>query len=209
MSGTRTRTITCARCKQTRLHQSRGLCHTCWMRAKNTGTLGDYPQLKVDRVTQVEPFYGKGLTARQIATEIGCTVDAVEGAMRTIRQRMRARGETGPSWDSFKVTPPPSEPACAGYAPDVFTELQHGVNRQLMRDGVPSTGVVTQLDVAFSMCAACPVRDWCVDEAVLPHMSHATIIAGGALWIRGVRTWTVEDHAEWMYPTDVDEAVAS
>lgn len=92
-------------------------------------------------------------------------------------------------WEKLNLSRPPSEPECAG-KPHLFVDW---LTDSPMRGGYPETWAQPFLAAALAMCNRCPLQRWCVEEAVQPHRSKVTIIAGGALWAKGVRRWTIAD----------------
>lgn len=197
----------CARCERTRPHHGRGMCEPCYRQERAKRNLSAYPATNRTHDTAVLELLGTGLTHREIGERVGLSANAVEMRLRKLRARKdkpAMDAYTGTTWQHLHVPPPPDTPACAGYAPDVFTEWE----LPLIRNGVPARWTGPQLDVAFSMCAVCPVRDWCVATAVLPHRTAATIVAGGVLWHEGRKRWDMQRHAAWRQHQAATESVA-
>lgn len=94
-----------------------------------------------------------------------------------------------PIWARLAVSVPDAEPECKG-KPHLFVDW---ITDSPMRGGYPVTWAQPLLAAALAMCNRCPLQEWCVREAVQPHRSRVTIIAGGALWVKGRRVWTVAD----------------
>jgi hypothetical protein len=65
----------------------------------------------------------------------------------------------------MKMTPPPATPACAGSPPEWFD-------------------IWDEPGLALSVCAECPVRQWCLNT-VDPLRSHFDGVAGGHAWHEG------------------------
>ena len=109
---------------------------------------------------------------------------------------MTAPRYTTELWQQWYVLPAPDTVACAGIAPELFEFA--GTHAAIVQTNAgvkakPSGAVAVQIATALAVCATCPLatRDWCLD-AVRPKQSGVSIIAGGAVWSRGRRVWTIE-----------------
>lgn len=196
----------CVLCERTRPHYSRGLCAGCWDHENRRGALDDYPAARENRWPEIEPLLAAGWSHRRIARHLGMATGSISKAQARAtvkKQRMDTPpAQSGASWERLYVPPPPSgEPECAGLPPAVFDVPQPSIRK----DG-PTAEFAYQLGVAFGACAECPLRGldgWCVQTAVMPHRSGASIIAGGYVFVNGRRVWSLEQHEAWKAAREV------
>jgi hypothetical protein len=190
---TKTRIRACLVCHTVRRIRARGLCDMCHDRAWRTGRIEEHAPTKVDRMGQVRPLWEADMPAKDIAAALGCSRDAVDACVK----RLRVEGTVQPSgvWEQLHVPEPPERPACTEADPALFdiAFLPHG-RTSVVRNGKLLGNYAVQIEAAFRYCAACPVREWCRDEAVRPKQSHANIITGGEVWVSGRRVWSLDEH---------------
>ena len=196
---TRPSRTTCKRCQNTcPTGKARGICSSCHETLRLRGHLDEYPVLRADTQGRVRPLYEQGKGAAEISRILGITRNAAWCAIRAIRAK-EGNAVTGyryesPNslgfWAKLHVPAPPIEPECKGQ--QHLTDIPGDQVRHFMKNGRPSTFAQMQTRAALAMCARCPVRDWCVDEATRPETSRVSIIAGGNVYINGEVVWDIE-----------------
>ena len=75
-------------CHPDREHEGRGLCGSCWQRARLRGELADYPRVLRTRkefLADYIPLREVGLSTREIAQRMGVTRSAIYVALRRAR----------------------------------------------------------------------------------------------------------------------------
>jgi hypothetical protein len=195
MSDGRNRRVgECVRCNRTTRLHGRDLCMHCYGVEREAGNIEKYPIVRVSRMAQVRPLLAEGKTSREIATLLGCSIDAVITARKRIA---RADGAVDDLADEMRVPEPPDRVACIDATPGLFDITFTTGRTAVVRDGRLLIGAASQVEAAFRYCASCPLatREWCRDVAVRPRQSQANIITAGEVWISGRRVWTLSDHA--------------
>lgn len=75
-------TITCPCGTVTNLH-ARGLCNTCWVRARNNGTLANHPRRTrpyTETIEDLEWFHQHGIDINEAARRLGMQRDSLRVA---------------------------------------------------------------------------------------------------------------------------------
>jgi transposase-like protein len=184
--------ITCRRCDTHTTNAARGLCHNCYANLlQSQSRLDAYPPSRIDRQGQVKELRDQGLTNEQIANRLGISKNAV-----ALAARRSGAATPRPEAVFASRVPAPPEPGPCAQAPEGLFDISFGSHREVSRDGRLSRWIAPQVEDAFAYCARCPLatREWCVQEATLPHLSGVHIIAGGTVWVGGRPVWTLDDH---------------
>lgn len=196
------RYATCRRCKnRCPRGKARGICSTCHETLRTSGRLDEFPVLRPDTQGRVRPLLAQGMAPAQIARELGITRNAAFCAVRAIRRKEGTHDVNG--IERLYVSPPPAEPECTG-RPDLFVDWL--TTPGVMRNGHPTEWAQLYVREALRICARCPVQQWCVDVATVPHRSGVTIIAGGKLWVKGRVVWDVARQEAWEAAQDYEAA---
>ena len=170
----------CVECNRDMVMYGRGLCTTCYDRAKTAGRLGDYAPLHVDRRGTVADLVDQGhVTPKAIAERLGITRNAAFMALKKLRVEGYGNPTVAPTapW-LIPIPDAPTEVPCVGEVMDYDGLKPHELRPD--RNPVVADGL--------SLCASCPLatKRWCLDV-----MRPTTLgrewqgIAGGVVWSHG------------------------
>jgi len=170
----------CVECNRDMVMYRRGLCTTCYDRAKTSGRLGEYAPLHVDRRGTVADLVDQGhVTPKAIAERLGITRNAAFMALKKLRVEGYGNPTVAPTapW-AIPIPTPPTETPCAGVTMDSDGLLP----KELHPDRNPD------IRNGLTLCAACPLatRQWCLDVMDPRGLGKEWQgIAGGVVWSHG------------------------
>jgi len=170
----------CVECHRDMVMYGRGLCTTCYDRAKTAGRLAEYPPMHVNRRASVAALVDEGLvTPKAVADRLGITRNAAFMALSKLRHEgygVPSQQQT-PPW--LRLVPaPPTDVPCTGEAMDFDGLKPH----ELTPARNPAVAD------ALSFCAGCPLatRQWCLDVMDPRGLGDEWQgVAGGIVWSHG------------------------
>jgi len=126
----------CVECNRDMVMYGRGLCTTCYDRAKTAGRLGDYAPLHVDRRGTVADLVDQGhVTPKAIAERLGITRNAAFMALKKLRVEGYGNPTVAPTapW-LIPIPDAPTEVPCVGEVMDYLSSE----GRTLVWVGIPN-----------------------------------------------------------------------